>query len=97
MTKVPAGTVTPLENVNGRNATRFSRTGEQEIMHQYPRFGQGVQRTVVSTIETLGLPQKAVDLVHLVNPGLRPAFLCYSSFDFMAERFKVFWVGKEMV
>jgi len=66
-------------------------------MHQYPRFGEGVQRTSVCTIDTLGLPQTAVDLVHLVYGGLRPAFFCYGSFDFMAERFKVFWVGKEII
>jgi len=35
--------------------------------------------------------------VHLVNPGLGPAFLFYRSFDFMAERFNMFWVGKEVI
>ncbi len=66
-------------------------------MYQYPSFGQEIQQTAARSTETLGLPQKAVDLIHLVNPGFRPAFFCNSAFDFMPERFKIFWVGKEMV
>jgi len=38
-------------------------------MYQYPSFGQEIQRTAARSTETLGFPQKAVDLIHLVIPA----------------------------
>jgi hypothetical protein len=32
---VPAGTVTPLENVNGRNAERLTATAKKRRVNQY--------------------------------------------------------------
>jgi hypothetical protein len=38
-TNVPAGTVTPLENVNGRNARRLTATGKRGRVNQHLVFG----------------------------------------------------------
>ena len=43
---VPVGTVTPLENVNGRNARRFMGTGKKRRADQYGvQAEEGIQRT----------------------------------------------------
>jgi hypothetical protein len=97
---VPAGTVTPLENVNGRNARRLMATGKKRRGNQYLVLGilrKGIERTRAETIKPLGLPEETVYLVHLVYPSFRPAFFSNHGVDLLAEGFDIFRIGKKTV
>ena len=46
---------------------------------------------------SLGLPDEAVYLVHLVHSSFRPAFFLNHRIDLFVERFQIFWISKEAV
>ena len=58
---------------------------------------EGIQRTDGETIKSLGLPDEAVYLVHLVHSYFSPAFFSNHSIDLFAERFQIFRISKETV
>jgi len=60
-------------------------------------FGKGIQRTDALAINPQSLSDKTVYLVHPIHSGLRPAFLCYDSFDLLTEGFHMFWMGDETI
>jgi hypothetical protein len=94
---VPAGTVTPLENVNGRKARRSMETRKKRITSRTWDTGEEIKRTVADTINPLGLPEETVDLVHLVHSDFRPTFLSNHSVDLLAEGFNIFRICKKTV
>jgi hypothetical protein len=99
-TSVPAGTVTPLENVNGRNARRIMATWKKQRANQHlvlGNNGEEIQRTCRDTINPQGLPEKTVELGHFVHPSFRPTFFPNHHVDLLAERFDVFRIRKKTV
>jgi hypothetical protein len=97
-TIVPAGTVTPLENVNGRNARRVTATGKMGRAHQYFVIGKlKKEQTEAQTINPLGLSEETVYPVHFVYPSFRPTIFCNHSVDLFTEGFDIFRVGKKTV
>ena len=98
-TSVPAGTVTPLENVNGRNARRVIATGlgENKLGCCTWVTEEEIQRTEGETINALCLPDKTVDLIHLVHSSFRPTFFCNHCVDLLAERLDIFRIRKKTV
>jgi len=97
---VPAGTVTPLENVNGRNAIRLRDNWEEAKSESASRawgIEEGVKQTDGGIIKPLGLSEKAVYLVHLVYSSFRPAFFSDHGVDLFAKGFDIFGIGKETV
>jgi hypothetical protein len=94
---VPAGTVTPLENVKGRNARRVTETGKNKSASRTRENGEEIRLTDGETINPLGLPKETVDLVHLVYPSFRPTFFFNHRVDLLAERFDIFRICKEAV
>ena len=56
-----------------------------------------IRRTEGKTIKPLGLPEEAVDLMHLVHSSFRPAFFLNHSLGLFAEGFQVFGIGKEAI
>ena len=96
-TSVPAGTVTPLENVNGRNARRFTATGRKWEANQHlviGVLGEIFQRTEAETIKSLGLSEKTVHLVHLVHSSFRPTFFVNRRVNLLAEGLDIFGIRK---
>ena len=98
-TIVPAGMVTPLENVNGRNVRRSMETEEAESESASRTWGaeEEIQRTGCETINPLDLPDKTVDLVHLVHSEFRPTFLCNHGVDLLAEELDIFGIRKKTI
>jgi len=92
-----AGTVTPLENVKGRNATRLRATGKKRRANRHLGFRKGIQRTAGDAIHPLGLPDDTVYLVHLVYPSFRPALFSNNCVDLLAEGSDMFRIGKKTV
>jgi hypothetical protein len=92
---VPVGTVTPLENVNGRNTRRVMLTGEStaHISSSHLISGEGIRRTVAKAVNPVSLAQKTVDLVHFIHGSLRPAFFCDHSLDLLSKGFDMLGVG----
>ena len=70
----------PLENVNGCNARRDTVTGRKWCISNWGSARE-IQRTAVQIVEALGLSHEAVNHVHLIYPGLGPAFLCDRSLN----------------
>jgi hypothetical protein len=95
-TIVPAGTVTPLENVNGRYARRTEGTGENGLVSRTSIWGaeKRVQRTGDETKPKV-LPNEAVYLVHLVHPGFCLAFFFNHSIYLFSQGCQIFGVSKE--
>jgi hypothetical protein len=94
---VPAGTVMPLENVNGRIASRPSTTRKNwhQQLRRKPERTKG--RTNAYAVYPLSLSQETVNLVHFIQSSFRPAFLGHGGFDFLTEGFDILWIGKKAV
>jgi hypothetical protein len=97
---VPAGIVTPLENVNGRNERRLTATGKEVKSESESRVWdvrREMQRTGSDTIKPLGLPDEAVYLEHLVCRSFRPALFTDHCVDLFAKGSDVFRMVKKTV
>jgi hypothetical protein len=55
------------------------------------RIGQ----TDAKTINPLSFPQKTIELAHFINPGFRPAILCYHGLHLLTEGFNISWIGNK--
>ena len=56
---------------------------------------KGIQRTGGDSINTLGLAEETVHLVHLVYPSFRPALFFNHRLDFLAERLNEFRISEK--
>ena len=67
----------------------------QVILGIDPKHGMGL--TDPERVQSLRLPDEAVDFVHLIDARLGPAFSLNDFFNFFSERFHVFRKGGQMI
>jgi len=88
-TILPAGSVTMLENVNGRNARRLIETEKKRRTNHHPVLGALRQESNRRREQQVA--------VHLVNFRSRRASFSDHGIDLVAEGFDIFGMGKEAV
>jgi hypothetical protein len=91
---VPRGIVVPSENVKSVTATRIIET-KKNLVEIYE--GEGGSLTIPKRIQSLGLFDETIELMHLVKPGFGPAFRLDYLLHFLPKRLQVLWEGNQVV
>ena len=85
------------ERAHGKTTSRYLKNGACTSACRIWKAEEEIERTVGQTINSLGLPDEAVDLVHLVYPDFRPSFLFNHRVDLFTEGFDILRIRKKTV
>ena len=92
---MPPGMVVPSENVKSFTATRVNRTIKILVVRSTKERGRAL--TIRHRIQSLGLFDEAIDLMHLVKSGFGPALSLDYLLYFLPKRLHVLREGSQVV
>ena len=87
--------VVPSENVKSFTTTRDNRTKKMLVVRS-TKEKRG-SHTIRKRIQSLGLFNETIDLMHLVKSGFGPTFRLDYLLHFLPKRSHVLWEGSQVV
>ena len=89
--------VVPSENVKSLSATRDNRTKKKLLVRSTKEREEVGALTTRKRVQSLGLSDETIDLMHLIKSGFGPTFRLDYLVHFLPKGLHVLWEGSQVV